>query len=211
MIAYPRRGIALLDVRERRDRIPYALLTTPDRLGRMLNGMEDRAPRIEDIRDEFDRMSREVEIGTVTISLTKKDLEPRGGGSRFEDDYRFRARRDIDRGDIRYGAGNAGSVYISVSIYFRDGRDDNHVEVSAQLNGKNERGQVSAFGSGKRDLDRSENRAYRDVDSAISRAYQDAIDDMLDQADRNIRGQKPPSPADYRKLAWIHLFDGPTK
>ncbi|HVK07021.1 MAG TPA: hypothetical protein VM490_26370 [Armatimonadaceae bacterium] len=210
VLAWPRNGVALLVVREQGDRPASALVTTPGRLGRMLDDMERNPTRVEDLRRQFDRLSRTVAIGQVTVSLSRKDIRPRRS-DRFEDDYRSRARRDIDRGDIAYSPGEGGSVYVDVEIYFRDGKDNNRVEVSAQLSGRNERGQISASGSGSRRLDRYEDRAYDDLESAIDRAYDEAIDEMLGQAARNIRNQSPPSPADQRRLAWYRLFEAATR
>lgn len=208
--AYPREGKAYMVVREQGNRIPAVLLTTPDRLERVVDKMERNPTSIGDLGAQFDRLNRDVEIGTVSVSIGKQDLRL-GNERRFREDLTDRAKRDFDRSPIRIRSGIPGTIFLTININFRSGKDDNRVDVSAQLNAANERGQISAFGTGSEDLDRYEDRASRDLESAIDRAYRQARDTVTRQVDDRVRSQRPPSPEDYRVLAFVHLFETATK
>lgn len=206
----PNRGIALMVVHEDDDRVPFALLTTRSRLERIGNALERNPTPVRDIADRFDRLDRTVEIGNTLVNLTRKDLRPR-----FEDltlsGVRLRLPREIQSSDIRYSGRGSGSVIVNISIGFRDGDRNNAVSAFAQLNGSNERGGVSAGGTGRYPLDRKESDAKRDVDQAIRTAFELAIVDLRRQVARKINGQKPSSPADYRAGAFVRLIDAATR
>ena len=210
VLAYPRSGTALMVVREDDDRVPFALLTTPSRLERLLDGMQrDRTP-VQDIRGRFDRLDRTVEVGTVTVTLSRKDLRLRNEEFILAA-LRLRARREIESDAVRYDPRGRGSVNVYLNIVFRDDSNVNYADANATLIGTNERGRVSASGYGRASLDRRERRASDQVGYAVQNAYLAAINDLRRQAERNVDRQKSPSSRDYRTHAFVALIDAATR
>jgi hypothetical protein len=210
VLADSRDGTALMVVSDGDDRVPAALLTTPSRLGRVLDRMKRDQTRVEDIRDKFDRLDKTVEVGTVAVLLNRKDVRPRNE-ELVLGALRLRAPREIENDAIRYSRNGRGSVTISFNIVCRDGDRDNHVDATATLVGSNERGRITETGFGRAPLDRDERRASRDVDYAIQNAYMIALNSLRSQVARKVRDQKPPSPREYRADVFVSLFDGATR
>jgi hypothetical protein len=208
--AFPRRGIAFMVVKEGDDRVPYALLTTRERLQRMLDQMDRSSSRIEDIRDEFDELKRDVEVGFVSVSIIRNDIRPRNE-NRFTEDLRLQAEAGMNRGDLRFRVGGKGTLLVNVSVSFRDGDNFNRVDVSLQLNAMNERGKVTASTTGFGYLDKSRNRSEDRLESAARLAMLSALNNLPRQVERQISGQKAPSPAEYRSHQFVSLIDAPTK
>lgn len=208
--AYPKKGIALLVIKERDDRIPFALLTTPSRLERLLDKMERRATPPADPREEFDRRSSDIQVGFISVSIIKKDVKPRNE-SRFNDSLKTLAQRELNSGNIRYQLGGKGTLTITVSSYFKEDSDDNKVNVTTQLNGENERGKISGSGFGDAELSHRRDRAEDDLPYSSERALRSALDGLARQVESNLRKQKAPSVEDLRTQNFVSLIDAPTK
>jgi hypothetical protein len=208
--AYPKAGIALMVVKERDDRIPFGLLTTPRRMERLLDKMERRAPSVSDPREQFDRMSSDLEVGFISASMIRTDVKPRNE-TRFTENLRTLAQRELDRGSVRYRPGAKGTLIITVNVYFKEDSDDNRVSVSTQLNAENERGKIYASGMGDSDLSHRRDRAEDDLPYSSERALRDALDRLMRQVDNNLRKQKAPSVDDLRLQNFLSLIDTPTK
>lgn len=210
MQVFPDNGIALCVVREDDYRVPYAVLTTQRRLERIMDKARSREPDIDDPRRAFNRLSRDVMIGNTSVSITKRDIRPD-----YQDDmlrrYSDRLRNNMDRGVLAYQPGASGSASILFSIYCSDGNRDNRVEANGSVNGKNERGNVSASAYTRVSLDRNKSRAENQLNRAIDDAFYRCSDDLRRNTENAVNDQQPPSIPELRRQSFFNLFDSATR
>lgn len=199
--AWPERGIAMFVTRDgNRDYVEGILLTDKDRILTMTRALEAQPTEILDLQAIFDRKDRRVFIRSFDVDISSKNINI-GDQRREERFIQSFAERRWETRDILFGR-DGGTISISINIDFEK------TNVSVSLSGKNEVGPVSGSGSSTARKFRVERDVAQYRREYVEDAVLDALTDAVRAAERAIAGQKPPTPADDRRLGIYGVING---
>jgi hypothetical protein len=201
---FRRAGIAAFAVREGvRETVPLLLLTTPDRVDKLVQGFTDTPPPIGDLRRRFNPKDVEIRFGQVSVTFIK-GMSDISDSSSLEPRIRNMATDDPGTRQLRYSSGSRGTYTVNISVD-KPGQDHGGtVSVSVAANGDGPFRKVSASGYGSQQVGSGSDSVSPEV---VVDAFRQARNRMGSAMNDQIRKSLPSSPKAYRELVWNTLTD----
>lgn len=211
VVAFLNRGVAFFVMGSgERTRPVFAVLTTPDNVKLLLQGLEDAPTEIEPYNPRIDPEDLIIQYDRVSVDLSTTGVDVRDR-LRIQDDLAYDLERRLRASFLEYRRGGDGNLSGRVTARWDSRRQTLTIEVVLSASGNNLLGSVSASGSGEDRYTRVSERPLLRDDRLLRRAFDEAMRNLEDNFDAAVRRQRPPTREAIRNAEWLRRVNDATR